>query len=130
MGDRLDPKEITEVLRVTPTKAYRKGQVYKHSRGREVRGRTGVWLLSSKGHVQSSDLNAHLNYLLGVLFPGNSNDRASSLRDILRAERLEADVPAFWYGTPGAHAPSIRDDIREAFARLPAQIEADFHEAA
>jgi len=130
MGDALEPQRITEILHTAPTTAYRKGQVYKRSRGREVRGRTGVWLLSSKGHVQSSDLNEHLSYLLRILFPIGSNDRASSLRDILRAEHLEADVPVFWHGPTGAHPPMIRDDIRAVFARLPAQIEEDFHEAA
>jgi Domain of unknown function (DUF4279) len=130
IGDDLEPERLTEALHITPTTAYRKGEIYKRSRGREVRGRTGVWLLSSEGQVQSSDLNEHLIYLLRILFPIGSDDRASSLLNVLREEHLEADVPAFWYGTPGAHVPEIRADIRAAFARLPAQIEEDFHKAA
>ena len=51
IGDRLEPSRLTELLREQPTTAYRKGEVYKRSRGCEVQGRTGLWLLSTKGRA-------------------------------------------------------------------------------
>jgi hypothetical protein len=126
-GDRLEPKRVTEILHAEPNTAYRKGEVYKRDgRGHVARGRTGVWLLSSEGRVQSSDLNDHLRYLFGILYPGGSDDRANSLRDLLRDGHIEADVSCFWYGAPG-RAPMISGDVRERLARLPARIETDFH---
>lgn len=44
----------------------------------------------------------------------------------MREEELEADVSCFWYGESGAHPPVIPDDVRNALARLPANIETDF----
>jgi Domain of unknown function (DUF4279) len=126
-GDRLDPRRVTEILHADPTTAYRKGEIYKRSRGHEVRGRTGIWLLSSKGRVQSSDLNDHLRYLLTVLFPSNSSDRVNNLRDMLHDGHIEADVNCFWYGAPGTSSPMIPSNIRTALDQIPARIETDFH---
>lgn len=124
-GDRLEPARVTEALKTAPTIAYRKGEVYKRSRGREARGRTGVWLLSSENHVLSSDLNDHLDYLLKIVFPDCNEDRLTALRDPMRDYGLEADVSCFWHGERGARPPVIRDDIRDRLARIPAEFELD-----
>jgi hypothetical protein len=128
-GDRLEPSRVSDILHVDPTTAYRKNEVYKRSRGHEVRGRTGVWLLSSKGHVESSDLSDHLRYLLTILFPDPSSDRVDQLRKMLRDGHVEADVSCFWFGKPGSFRPEISNDIAAAFERLPARIDTDFHSA-
>jgi hypothetical protein len=127
MGDRLEPDKLTAILGVAPTTAYRKGEVYKRSRGHEVRGRTGLWLLSSKGFAPVTDLDNHLRYLLSILFPGGCDDKLGMLRDLMREEQLKADVGCFWYGKSGAAFPVIPEELRAAFARLPADIETDFH---
>lgn len=127
MGDRLDPDKLTAILGVAPTTAYRKGEVYKRSRGHEVRGRTGLWLLSSKGLAPVSNLNSHLRYLLTFIFPGGCHDKLGMLRELMRDEQLKADVGCFWYGKSGAAFPVIPDELRLAFARLPAKIETDFY---
>lgn len=127
MGDRLEPDKLTAILDVAPTTAYRKGEVYKRSRGHEVRGRTGLWLLSSKGLAPASNLNSHLRCLLTFLFPGGCDDKLGMLHDLMREEQLKADVGCFWYGKSGAAFPVIPDELRRAFARLPAEIETDFH---
>jgi hypothetical protein len=123
-GDRLEPGRISELLGTEPTLAYRKGEIYKISRGREVHGRTGLWLVSSEGKVDSKDLNDHFDYLLTIIFSGS--DRLGRLHAVMDELDIEADVTCFWWGAAGAKPPVIRDDIRSRFARLPAQIEIDF----
>src|SRR5215472_4992974 len=86
MGDRLEPGRVSEILSAVPTTAYRKGEVYKRAAGREALGRTGLWLLSSRGRVASSDLGDHLRYLLRVLFPDGSDEPVEGLRELLRDE--------------------------------------------
>lgn len=129
MGDALDPGEITAIVGVPPTLAYRKGEVYRRSRdgAKEARGRTGLWLLSSKEHIAGTDLGRHLSYLLGVLFPAGGEERLDRLRALMQAKGLAADVGCFWYGKQGAHPPVISEQVREAFARLPVRIETDFN---
>jgi Domain of unknown function (DUF4279) len=126
-GDRLEPSRVSEILHVAPTTAYRKGEIYKQSRGHAVRGRTGVWVLSSRGHVESPDLSDHLRYLLTLLYPSQSSERVDHLRQMLRDGHIEADVNCFWFGKSGSFSPKISGDIVAAFDRLPARIEKDFH---
>jgi Domain of unknown function (DUF4279) len=125
-GDRLDPDRITALLGVQPTTAYRKGGVYRRSRGHEARGRTGLWLLSSKMHVLSADLSDHLAYLAGVFNPDNGRDLIGPIRAVMREAGLEAEISCFWHGEHGAEPPVIPESIRAAFARLGATIETDF----
>lgn len=127
MGDRLDPDRVTTILGAAPTTAYRKGEIFKRSRGHEMRGRTGLWLVSSERRVASLELDHHLRYLLAIVFPEDSNKRLQALRDLMRDEQLTADVLCFWYGESGARLPTIAEELRSAFARLPAEIETDFH---
>src|SRR5438034_8055127 len=71
MGDSLDPKQVTRVLKVVPTIAYAKGERFKAPADRAERtGRTGLWLLSTDGLVASDNLHDHLAFILGVLIPG------------------------------------------------------------
>jgi len=126
-GDRLEPGRVTEILRVTPTLAYRKGEIYKQSGNREARGRTNLWLLSSKGQVDSSDLIDHLDYLLSFLYPSQSDERVKQLNNLMRDGHVEADVGCFWYGARGAQQPAIPERMRIALERLPARLELDFN---
>jgi hypothetical protein len=125
-GDRLDPDRITALLGVEPTTAYRKGEVYKWSRGHEVAGRTGLWLLSSKMHVLGTELGDHLAYLKSVLNPDDGKDLIEPIRAVMHEGGLEAEVSCFWYGEHGAEPPVISAEIRAAFARIGATIETDF----
>lgn len=125
-GDRLEPDRITAILGIPPSLAYRKGEVFKRSRGHDIRGRTGLWLLYSKGGVASLDLNDHLQHLLAVALQKRGERALAELRHYMREADVEADVGCFWYGEHGARPPVIREDIRERFACLPAEIEEDF----
>jgi hypothetical protein len=125
-GDRLEPGEITRLLGVEPTIAYRKGEIYQRSRGHEIRGRTGLWRLTTRRQLESAELAGHLAYLLAILFPGGSGKFIEPLRALLREFDLEADVDCFWYGEHGAKPPVISDEARAAFAKIGATIETDF----
>jgi hypothetical protein len=126
MGDKLEPGWISSLLGVQPETAYRKGEIYKRTRGHEVRGRTGLWLVSSKEHVNSPDLKDHLVHLLGILFRADKPDLLQSLYALMETEGLEADVHCFWHGEHGATPPEIPEATRAAFAQIGATIETDF----
>lgn len=125
-GDRLEPERITSLLGVEPTVAYRKGQVYKRVRGHEVRGRTGLWRLTTRRQLDSAELDDHLAFLLKVLFPGGSAKFVEPLRALIREYDLEGDIDCFWYGERGAVPPEIPDETRAAFAQIGVTIETDF----
>jgi|1186.fasta_scaffold14397_3 hypothetical protein len=91
-----------------------------------MRGRTGLWRLTTSGQLESADLNEHLAYLLEVLFPAGSTKLVEPLRALMREFDLEADVDCFWYGEQGTKPPEIPAAVRAAFAQIGATIETDF----
>jgi hypothetical protein len=125
-GDHLDPDRMTALLSVQPTTAYRKGEVYRRWRGHQARGRTGLWLLSSKKHVLSTKLSDHLGYLNRVLHPDDGKDLVEPIRALMHEVGLEAEISCFWYGEHGAKPPVIPEEIRAVFAEIGATIETDF----
>ena len=125
-GDKLEPQEISDVLGVNPTRAYRKGERYLAGpRTGELTGRTGIWLLSTDNVVKGSDLARHLSYLMKLIFEGEPG-RIAALQRLIARRGLKAHASCFWHGKAGARKPSIPAPVIEAFKQLPAEIEPDF----
>ena len=125
-GDKLEPSEISDLLGVDATRAYRKGERYfAGPRTGIITGRTGIWLLSTDGAVTGSDLDQHISYLFKLIFEDDA-DRSARLHQLIADRGLKAHVSCFWHGKTGAHPPKIPTFAVEAFERLPAKIEIDF----
>ena len=125
-GDELEPYEISDLLGVGPTRAYRKGERYfAGPRAGMITGRTGIWLLSTDGVVTGSDLDQHISYLFKLIFE-HDGDRSAMLHKLIAERRLKGRVSCFWHGKAGAHPPKIPTFVVDAFERLPAEIEVDF----
>ena len=82
-GDALIPDELTDLLGIRPSRAYAKGQSYTGTGGRPLKGRTGVWFLSSDGKVESDRLSEHINWIWVSL-----DQRSTSLGDSSRKTRF------------------------------------------
>src|ERR1700683_4071373 len=68
MGDRLEPDEITNLLRIVPTVVYAKGERYfAGERTGTLIGKTGVWLFSTDRGIRSTNFSDHLNTLVAIL---------------------------------------------------------------
>jgi len=125
-GEQLDPCEISSILSVAPTRAYRKGEEYfAGPRTGMVKGRTGIWLLSTDELVDSPDLDQHISYLVKLIFE-DDRDRPARLQQLIVDRGLKAHVSCFWHGKAGAPAPKIPAFVINAFEHLPAAIETDF----
>jgi len=107
-GDKLEPREISDVLRVEPTRAYRKGERYLAGpRTGELTGRTGIWFLSTENAVRGFDLDRHLSYLSNLIFESEPS-RAAALRRLIAVRNLKAHISCFWHGPHPLH-PSPGD---------------------
>ncbi len=128
VGDALEPDEISYIVKEKPTRAYRKGEVYRPGpRSPEITGKTGVWYFSTKHKIRSDDLTDHINALEGLVSPvADPTGRLKELREIMERRNLQAHATLFWHGPPGARHPVIPPSATEALRRLPADIEADF----
>lgn len=127
-GDNLIPDQITELLLVRPTQAYKKGAVYSGGpKSQRLKGRTGVWYFSTDKVVASPRLDDHLNYLLRVLWPAQDKiERLVAIRNLIAKRGLKANVTLFWHGHAKAKRPSVHPVWSEFFKLLPADIQTDF----
>jgi hypothetical protein len=50
-GDELDPDDITRLLGVQPSEAYRKGETFSKGRARNLSARTGIWLFDTSASL-------------------------------------------------------------------------------
>ncbi|MFY0186245.1 hypothetical protein ACTT2I_02240 [Stenotrophomonas sp. PUT21] len=64
-GDALDPRLLTDLLGVQPTKAHAKGRVWTTSAGTEVTDRNGLWMLSLTGGL--SDVSSLILRLHAII---------------------------------------------------------------
>jgi hypothetical protein len=127
-GDELDPREISAILPVAPTRAHRKGKEFVAGpRAGKLRGRTGIWFLATDSLVPSDDLADHLAFVHDLLYPEPNDDRrVMKLRDILGHAHSRAHITCFWRGDPGEAAPKIPGRFKSAIEPLAAEIETDF----
>jgi hypothetical protein len=127
-GDDLDPREISAILPVAPTRAHRKGEAFVAGpHAGKLRGRTGIWFLATDKLVPGDDLGEHLAFVHDLLYPEPSdNRRVVKLRDILGRAHSRAHITCFWRGEPGETAPQIPAVFKAAIKPLGADIETDF----
>src|SRR5713101_2465915 len=85
VGEDLDPREISAILPVEPTRAHRKGEEFVAGQhAGKLRGRTGIWFLATDALVPSDDLGDHLAFVHDLLYPQPTNDsRITKLREIM-----------------------------------------------
>jgi hypothetical protein len=131
-GDDLDPREISAILPVKPTRAHRKGEEFVAGQhAGKLHGRTGIWFLATDKLVHSNDLGDHLAFVHNLLYPETTDvSRIAKLRDILERAHSRAHITCFWHGDPGEKAPQIPERFKSAIEPLAADIESDFVAAA
>jgi hypothetical protein len=124
-GDRLDPDQISAILRVAPTKAWRRGERYfaGHRTGALV-GRTGTWFLATDNLVKSPDLGQRLDFLTSLLSsePQDQKERLAQLQEVMVRHNLKADVSCFWHAEAGERPPEIPAEKTEKLRAVPAEI--------
>jgi hypothetical protein len=127
-GDELDPREISAILPVKPTRAHRKGEeFFTGPHAGTLRGRTGMSFLATDKLVDNDDLREHLKFVHELLYPKpRDHSRITQLRDALKRAHSRARITYFWHGEPGETVPQIPAQCKSAIEPLVADIETDF----
>jgi hypothetical protein len=130
-GDDLGPDDVSAVLPVLPTRAHRKGEeFFAGPHAGNLRGRTGIWFLTTDKLVPSDDLEDHLAFVQKLLYPvPDDASRIANLHDILKRTHSSAHVTCFWRGDHGEAVPRIPDSFKSAIKPLAGNIETDFASA-
>ena len=128
VADELDPREISAILPVAPTRAHKKGeQFYAGPNAGNLHGRTGIWFLSTDKLVDSDDLGDRLRFVEKLFYPAPSdNGCIAKLRDVLKQAHSRARITCFWHGNPREITPQIPAQFKSALKPLAAEIETDF----
>jgi hypothetical protein len=130
-GDGLNPDEVSDVVRVEPTLAYRKGERYPIGAERDGVGQTGVWMVSTEGRFPEHDLRPHLEAVAHLIaidpkHPAR-DERVTTLRDMVERRGLTPVVTVFWHGPPGARLPTIQTWFKELVGRINGEVDEDFY---
>jgi hypothetical protein len=121
-GDRVVPEFWTSYFRIKPDTAVIKGEPFTTPSGRisSVPGRTGVWSVTSKGHVQSDLLEPHLRYLIERLVLPRPD-----LREFIQRADARMRFFCYWDNYAGDRVPHIPDDIHTMMEAMGGTIEID-----
>ncbi|MEL6059406.1 MULTISPECIES: DUF4279 domain-containing protein [unclassified Methylobacterium] len=126
-GDSLDVSTLSEMLGVTPTLAYRKGEPYRlGKRGAEKIGETGYWLLNTKDRLGTPELSDHIAFIVDILAGADKDQTFDRLKSAVGAASLSTLVTLFWFGQAGAQPPTIDPRLEGLVRRLRGAIETDF----
>jgi hypothetical protein len=147
-GDELIPSEVTDILRLFPTKAYSKGETYRAGpHAGTITGKTGVWYFATDKIVSSHRLVDHILFLVSVMAPDSTLagaliipkatvdhqiaiarffGRLNRLRMVLQKRNLCATLTLFWHGSAGAKPPTIPRALLAVFKLFSIEIEMDF----
>ncbi|WP_235516581.1 DUF4279 domain-containing protein [Caballeronia cordobensis] len=121
-GDAVIPQVWTRYFQHDPDIAVAKGDAINDptGEGRDLRRRTGVWGISSKGKVQSDLLEPHLRSLIERLRLPRAD-----LREVIEQQGGIVRFFCFWVNESGDRVPDIPDDIRTMMEAMGGTIEID-----
>ncbi|WP_061148488.1 DUF4279 domain-containing protein [Caballeronia arvi] len=121
-GDAVSPRDWNQYFCFEPDIAIAKGDSINDptGQGRELRRRTGVWGIRSKGKVESELLEPHLRFLIERL----QLPRAD-LRRLIEEQRAAVRFFCYWVNSSGTRVPDVPDDIRAMIEALGGTIEID-----
>jgi hypothetical protein len=118
-GANLDPAEVSAFVGLEPTHSHRAGDA---RTGGAAPNREGLWALSTKGLVESPDLDEHLRYLVG---------RVSSVREsleaVLRRANHRGDVFCYLLRETGHGGPTVAPEVMTGFGELGLSLGLDIY---
>lgn len=119
-SDKLDPAAVTAKLGIKPSESFTRGSPIV-TRKRYGDHPTGGWLLRSRDHVPSSDLQEHLIWLLGQLKP------ASTAIQALVSAGMDVAIICTLSGTPGGGGPTVDATTLNDIAALGVPVDLDIY---
>jgi len=116
------PEEISELLRIEPTRTQIKGTFVKNSRGRSREIKITGWFLSSEGIVASRDLREHVDWLITKL---GSATRALQL--LQESVDTKMTVSCTWWSAAGHGGPALSPVQMAALSELNLEVSFDIY---
>jgi hypothetical protein len=112
-GEQLDPAEITQLLKLKPTRCHRKGEAITTAPAtRSHKVSTGAWLLTSENHVNNAVFEEHLSWLLNVL-----SEKQQALEQVQKLG-CNVQVRCGWHAASSNTVPELSVDVMSRLVQL------------
>jgi len=116
---RLDPEEITQLLKLAPSRSFKAGD----QRGTtSLRWSHGYWGISSEGSIHSTDLEVHLEWLISQLLPVRNK-----LNEVRASVDTVAYISCYWESATGNGGPRFSSKIMGQLAMLDLELRLDIY---
>ena len=106
-------EDVTKWQGVEPTGTQDEGELFENSTGRVWNAPLTGWFLSSQGHVDSTDLEDHVDWLLAKLAGAES-----ALLALQEQEAAKMTVACVWWSADGHGGPVLAPAQMRALAEL------------
>lgn len=104
----LAPEAVSTSLELNPSRAWVKGEKLED----EIIATTGGWLLSSKEHVNSAEMNKHLDWLLLML------SGCGSRLTKLQKQGYKTELVVSWFSDSWNTCPALTPEFMQRIAAL------------
>jgi hypothetical protein len=123
-SDGLIPDVVESATGLAADFGAAKGELRASRSGREIRQRTGVWLISSEGQVESTSLERHIRYLLEKVEPV-----MGKLLAVAREQGATADFYCYWVSASDQGGPGIGPETLGRMSELQGILAFDIYSA-
>lgn len=119
-GDELVPENISRLLRIEPSDSAAKGSQFTSRSGKTRTARTGLWILSTEFHIESTNLEDHIEWLMDQMEP------AGVIPTDLPGVSW-GDVFCYWLSATGHGGPELSPDLLARLGKLRLKLGLDIY---
>ena len=117
-GKDLDPQDVTERMSIIPSRSFKRGD----RRTVKKKWPHGFWALTSDGHIDSTDLSLHLDWLVKQLEPSNS-----SIQEIIHDSDFKAEISCLWISPEDHNGLILPSQLISKIAELGVELSFDIY---
>jgi len=115
--DDLDPDAVSSMLGIIPSDRHRKGDTLRYGSV----AKSGAWFLSSKGQLESKDVQRHIMWILDQL-----TGKVGILHQ-LQDEGCSMDIFCYWLSASGQGGPTLSPELMRRLAEAELEIGFDVY---
>ena len=123
VADDLEPNEISIALRMLPSASARKGGPSALLKSRKAPvSRVGLWMLMSEGNVDSTNLEAHLDFILDQL-----DSAKDQIKQMAKDQEKRVEFHCYWMSETGQGGPVLSVEVLKRIVALGADLDFDIY---